>query len=199
MHPEVQRQLLEDEAERRTIAPAASDDAEGDHHVSAVELARIGLVAAAALVSGFHLWVPSRRVDVVAVVAAVVGGYPIYREALESLLKRRMTMELSMTIAILAALGIGEAFTACVIVLFVLVAEVLEHMTVARGRHAIEALLHLMPQQAALQRGGRTVEVSINDVRGGDLVLVRPGARIPVDGVVQTGTSFVNQSSVTGE
>ena len=199
MRPEVQRQLLEDETERRTIAPVASEDAEGDHHVSAVELVRIGLVAAAALVSGFHLWVPSRRVDVVAVVAAVAGGYPIYREAFESLLKRRMTMELSMTIAILAALGIGEAFTACVIVLFVLVAEVLEHMTVARGRHAIEALLQLMPQQAALQRGGRTVEVSISDVRGGDLVLVRPGARIPVDGVVQTGTSFVNQSSVTGE
>ncbi len=77
-----------------------------------------------------------------------------------------------MTIAILAALVIGEAFTACVIVLFVLVAEVLEHLTVTRGRHAIEQLLRLMPQEAALQRDGRTVEVSIDEVRAGDLVFV---------------------------
>jgi len=201
MSGDVERQglALEAEAERGTIAPAASGPEDGKHRVEPAELIRIGLVAVAALVSGLHLWVPLRQFDVVAAIATIVGGYPIYREALQSLFQRRMTMELSMTIAILAALVIGEAFTACVIVLFVLVAEVLEHLTVTRGRHAIEQLLRLMPQEAALQRDGRTVEVSIDEVRAGDLVLVRPGARIPVDGVVERGTSFVDQSSVTGE
>jgi len=198
--PDVAGQLppLDMQAEQRTIAPGVAEPARG-HPWDRVELARIALVALAVVVSGFQLWRPVARFDLVALVAAVVGGYPVYREALEALLERRMTMELSMTIAIAAALGIGETFTASVIVLFVLVAEVLEHLTVARGRHAIEHLLGLMPQQAALQRGDATVEVRISDVRVGDLVLVRPGARVPVDGVVRGGQSFVDQSSVTGE
>ncbi|MBU8896040.1 cation-translocating P-type ATPase [Corallococcus sp. M34] len=184
--------------------PSLPPDPEHDHeaHAHGAEMAewvRIGLVALAALVSGVGLWRPVARVDVVALAAAVLGGYPIYREALGSLLKRRMTMELSMTIAIGAALAIGEAFTACVIVLFVLVAEVLEHLTVSRGRHAIEHLLGLMPQEAAIARDGATVAVRIGEVQAGDVVLVRPGSRLPVDGVVCGGHSFVDQSSITGE
>ncbi|MBF5046468.1 cadmium-translocating P-type ATPase [Aggregicoccus sp. 17bor-14] len=169
------------------------------HGADTAELVRIGLVALAALVSFTGLWRPVASVDVVALVAAVLGGYPIYREALSSLFARRMTMELSMTIAIAAALAIGESFTACVIVLFVLVAEVLEHLTVSRGRHAIEHLLGLMPQEAAVQRGAETHPVPIAEVRAGDVVLVRPGARLPVDGTVVSGHSSVDQSSVTGE
>ena len=189
---------LDEQAADRTIAPVASGGLTG-HRVDPAELVRIGLVALAAVVSGFHLWRPVARFDAIALIAAVLGGYPIYREAIESLLERRMTMELSMTIAIGAALAIGEMFTANVVVLFVLIAEVLEHLTVARGRNAIERLLSLMPQEASLQRGEATVEVRISEVRSGDVVLVRPGARIPVDGLVRLGHSFVDQSSVTGE
>src|SRR5207253_5077864 len=86
----------------------------------------------------------------------LVGGYPIFKEAVANLLARRMTMELSMTIALAAALAIGEFFTALVIVLFVLVAEVLEGLTVGRGRRAIKDLLDLLPQQAVVRRGGGT-------------------------------------------
>jgi heavy metal translocating P-type ATPase len=175
------------------------DSGESSHGVDKLELVRIGLVALAALTSALHLWLPLAQVDVVALTAAVVGGYPIYREAFSALLKRRMTMELSMTIAIAAALAIGETLTACVIVLFVLVAEVLEHLTVARGRRAIEHLLGLMPQEAGVQRGETTHAVSISEVREGDVVLVRPGARIPVDGIVLSGNSSVDQATITGE
>jgi cation transport ATPase len=77
-------------------------------------------------------------------------GYPIFHEAVENILERRMTMELSMAIAILAALAIREVFTALVITLFVLVAEVLEGLTVGRGRRAIRHLIDLLPSTATV-------------------------------------------------
>ena len=103
---------------------------EADHAVPPTDLVRIGLVALAVVVSWLYPWRPFAGVDVIALVTTLAGGYPIFREATGALLQRRMTMELSMTIALVAALVIGESFTALVIVLFVLIAEVLEHLTV---------------------------------------------------------------------
>ena len=121
------------------------------------------------------------------------------REAVENLLERRMTMELSMTIALVAALVTGEVFVALVIAAFVLAAEVLEKMAVARGRHAIKDLLEYLPPTALVRRGDGTVELPLEELRIGDLVLVNPGGSIAVDGVVTNGKSYVDQSTITGE
>jgi Cd2+/Zn2+-exporting ATPase/Cu+-exporting ATPase len=172
---------------------------EGEHHVHRGDLVRIALVAVAVLVSWLFPWQPVLKVDVVALTATLLGGYPIYKEAFEALRERRMTMELSMTIALVAALSIREAFTAVVIVLFVLVAEVLEHMTVDRGRRAIKDLLDLLPQTVAVRRQDGVADVSAAALALGDIVVIRPGARVPVDGVVESGHSFVDQSAITGE
>jgi heavy metal translocating P-type ATPase len=172
---------------------------EADHAVPPTDLVRIGLVALAVVVSWIYPWRPFAGVDVIALVATLAGGYPIFREATEALLRRRMTMELSMTIALVAALVIGESFTALVIVLFVLVAEVLEHLTVGRGRRAIRDLLDFLPRQATVRRGDTTRDVSLAAVGVGDVVIVKPGSRIPVDGAVIAGHSFVDQATITGE
>ena len=163
------------------------------------DLVRIGLVALAALVSWVHPWRPLAGIEVTSLVATVVGGFPIWKEAFAAIARRRMTMELSMTIAIGAALTIGETVTAAVIVLFVLAAEVLEHQTVGRGRRAIKHLTDLMPRSATVTRGSAEAELDIGAVRIGDLVLVKPGARLPVDGEVVSGHSFVDQATITGE
>jgi Cd2+/Zn2+-exporting ATPase/Cu+-exporting ATPase len=110
-----------------------------------------------------------------------------------------MTMELSMAIAIVAALAIREIFTALVITLFVLVAEILEGLTVGRGRRAIQHLVDLLPNTATVRRDGTWQEIGIQDVSLADEVLVRPGSRIPVDGKVVRGQSFVDQAPITGE
>src|SRR6516162_7907883 len=180
-----------------------------DHALAWVDLVRIGLVAVAVVASWFGLWKSLAGLlgldetvanfDLIALAATLAGGYPIFKEAVANLLARRMTMELSMTIALAAALAIGELFTALVIVLFVLVAEVLEGLTVGRGRRAIKDLLDLLPQQAVVRRGGGTQEVGAAEVQVGDVVLVKPGARVPVDGVVVGGNSFVDQAPITGE
>jgi Cd2+/Zn2+-exporting ATPase/Cu+-exporting ATPase len=160
---------------------------------------RIGLVALAACAVWLRVWEPFPRLSVIGLTAALVGGHPIFREAFSSLRARRMTMELSMTIAIGAALAIGEFFTALVIALFVLIAEVLEGLTVGRGRRAIEDLLDVLPRQAFVRRGDGLRETSVAEIAPGDVVLVKPGARLPVDGVVVAGHSFVDQSTITGE
>jgi Cd2+/Zn2+-exporting ATPase/Cu+-exporting ATPase len=137
--------------------------------------------------------------SVVGVAALLVGGWPILKEAIESIAERRMTMELSMAIAIVAAAVIGEFFTALVITLFVLVAEVLEGLTVGRGRKAIRSLLEFLPRQVSVRRAGSIRSVSADEVTVGEAILVAPGGRIPVDGTVLSGHSFVDESRVTGE
>ncbi len=174
--------------------------ASDDHPlVHASDLARILVVAIGAVVVWFRVWEPLGHISVPGIGFTVVGAWPILHEAVANLRARRMTMELSMSLAIVAALVVGEVFTALVILLFVLVAEVLEHMTVERGRHAIHHLLGLLPQQALVRRGDTHVEVPVEQVRPGDAVLVRPGGRVPVDGHVVDGLSFVDESPITGE
>src|SRR5919109_2609381 len=117
-----------------------------EQSVEKADLLRIGLVTLAVGATWLQVWRPVANLDVVAVLALACGGYPIYRNAVEALLERRMTMELSMGIAIAAASAIGEFFTALVIVLFVLVAEALEQLTVGRGRRAIKQLVEMLPR-----------------------------------------------------
>jgi len=179
--------------------------AEGEHEAAhphalhRAEMLRIGLVAIAAAALWWRLWEPFRAVSLIGALGLAVGGWPIYREALENLFARRMTMELSMSIAILAAAAISEFFTALVITLFVLVAEVLEHMTVARGRHAIRDLLDFLPRAVSVRRANTVAQVDAETLAVGDAVLVNPGGRIPVDGTVISGHSFVDQARITGE
>ena len=186
-------------AEPSAFAGSALEENESEHPLRLADLARIILVSGVAAMVWFHVSPSLYGIDVLAVLTLVVGGYPVLREAVENLLARRMTMELSMTIALIAAALIREFFTALIILLFVLIAEVLEEMTVHRGRRAIESLLSLLPRRALIRRGEGSVEVGINEVRPRDIVVVKPGADIPVDGTVVRGHSFVNQASITGE
>jgi heavy metal translocating P-type ATPase len=176
-----------------------SQEEDRDHGFELLEVLRVVFVALAAAAVWFRLWEPFHRVSVIGLVATLAGGYPIFKEALENILERRMTMELSMTIALVSALAIGEFFTALVITAFVLAAEILEGLTVGRGRRAIQDMLDFLPQTASVIRGDRTVEVETKTIRPGEVVVIRPGGRIPVDGRVLSGRSFVEQAAITGE
>jgi heavy metal translocating P-type ATPase len=217
---------LADQAEARTTAPAALNDVprshrdhdhdnqghghghddhdhedghDHEHPFDWQEATRIGFVAIAAALVWFRIWEPFAAVSVIGAAGLVVGGWPIVKEALENVLQRRMTMELSMTIAVVAAAAIGQFFTALVITLFVLVAEVLEGLTVGRGRKAIRDLLEFLPSEVSVRRTGNIRTVSASELTIGDAILVAPGGRIPVDGAVLSGHSFVDESRITGE
>jgi len=174
----------------------SSAESEQEEHsvIERADILRIALVVAAAV---FVWFVP--RWGWVGTAGVLVGGFPIFAEAYENLRERRMTMELSMTLALVAALVIREFFTALIITLFVLVAEILEGLTVSRGRQAIADLLQFLPSTALLLLNGEFVECPIAAVRAGDRVLIRPGSRIPVDGKVVAGASNVEEAAITGE
>jgi len=177
----------------------SSEREEHGHGVEWAELVRIAFVTLAAAAVWFRLWEPFPHISVIGIVAALIGGYPIFKEAFENIVERKMTMELSMTIALLSALVIGEFFTALVITGFVLAAEVLEGLTVGRGRRAIQSLLDFLPRTVAVRRDGQVIEVPSDQVQVDETVIVKPGGHIPVDGIVLSGRSFVEQAAITGE
>jgi heavy metal translocating P-type ATPase len=167
--------------------------------IGRADLVRLAVVGAAAGASWFGITPRFDGIEPVSLVLAFVGGYPVFREAVDNLACRRMTMELSMTLALTAALAIKEFSTALFILYFVLGAEMLEHLTVGRGRRAIQDLLDLLPKTALRRRGQTVEEVATASLQPGDVVVIRPAAEIPVDGVVVNGRSTVDQSSITGE
>src|ERR1700690_2284874 len=177
----------------------SAEHEEHGHRVEWAELVRIAFLALAGAAVWIRLWGPFPPVSVIGSAAALIGGYPIFKEAFENIVERKMTMELSMTIALLSALAIGEFFTALVITAFVLAAEVLEGLTVGRGRRAIQDLLNFLPRTVAVRRNAQVMEISADQVKVGETVIVKPGGHIPVDGVVLGGTSFVEQAAITGE
>ena len=187
-----------EQAQSETIASAAEEH-ERDHVLSWVEAARIIVVAMAAAAVWFHVWEPLPGASLIGILGVLIGGWPIFKEAAENAAARRMTMELSMSIAIIAAAGISQFFTALIITLFVLVAEVLERMTVSRGRRAIRDLMDFVPRSVTVRDASGIREASTDELRVGDSVLVNPGGLVPIDGTVISGHSFVDQARITGE
>jgi Cd2+/Zn2+-exporting ATPase/Cu+-exporting ATPase len=172
--------------------PGAADPA--TPRADLIRIALLGLAIAILAAGAF-----GRQRTPLGLIAAIAGGFPIFREALHDIRQRRMSMELSMTIALVAALAINETLTALIITEFVLIAEELEGMAVSRGRHAISNLLDLLPRRVCLREGDRLVDIPVEQLRAGDHILVVPGARIPVDGLVLDGESSVDQAALTGE
>src|SRR6202007_955822 len=182
-----------------SLSEADEHSGEHEHAFDWREGARIAFVAVVAGAAWFLGPQLTLRFVIAGAICTLAGGYPIFHEAVENILERRMTMELSIAIAILAALAIQEVFTALVITLFVLVAEVLEGLTVGRGRRAIRHLIELLPSTAIVGGPDGWREIGVHQISIGDTVLIKPGGRIPVDGAVVGGHSFVDQATITGE
>jgi heavy metal translocating P-type ATPase len=132
--------------------------------------------------------------------SALIGGAPIFKLAAVNIVTRfDLTAGVMVSIAMVAALVIGEYSAAALVAFMMLVGEMLENFTIARADHALNELESLVPQTVTLRHDDRDVQVSIEAVRRGDRVLVRPGERIPVDGTVRDGSAAVDASSITGE
>lgn len=135
----------------------------------------------------------------VGLVVVAVAGYPVFKNVVQAALKKQVISHTLMSVGVLAALAVGEWATAVVVVFFMRVGDYAEHFTTERARRAVKDLTALAPQKARLERGGEEIETPIGEVRPGDVVVVRPGEEIPVDGEVISGQASVNQASITGE
>ena len=134
-----------------------------------------------------------------AVAIVLIAAYPILRGVVRAASRRRITSHTLMSTGLLAALFIGEWVTALLIVFFMRLAEYVEHFTTTRARRALTELEALSPRTARIERSGAGEVVPIEQVRAGDIVIVRPGEQVPVDGEVVGGHASVNQSTITGE
>lgn len=165
------------------------------------DLARTAVVvvfAAVVAVLG-AVGLPWPVVGVVAVIGLFLGCWPILVEAWEDVREHRMSMELSMLIAIAAAAAIGAWTTSLVITAFVLAAEILEDLSLDRGRDALSDLMAFLPETVQVRDGVSLRSVPLSSVTPGQIVVVSPGGGVPVDGVVVAGQSSLDQSRITGE
>jgi heavy metal translocating P-type ATPase len=131
--------------------------------------------------------------------ALVLGGAPLVVQTLWGMARGRFAADIVAMLAIVTAFLIGEYFAGAVIVLMQSGGEALERYAMGRASRSLEALLERAPKVGRRIRGDAVDEVPVSAIRAGDLLLVRPGDLVPVDGEVQDGVSAVDQSALTGE
>jgi Cu+-exporting ATPase len=134
-----------------------------------------------------------------ALVAAVLGGARILYGALEGLLAGRLGADVALALAVIAAILIGEPLVAAEVVFIGMLGECLESFTFERTQRAIRRIVEVCPRRCWLLRDGQEVRVLTSELQVGDRVVVKPGGRVPVDGVVEDGRSAVDASALTGE
>ncbi|MGR3177526.1 MAG: heavy metal translocating P-type ATPase, partial [Candidatus Anammoxibacter sp.] len=127
------------------------------------------------------------------------GGYYIGRRGLSSILNLRLDINFLMCIAVVGAACIGEWLEGATVIFLFLLAQLLETYTLDKARNAIRSLMELSPKEALIKDADGERSTPVDTVKIGDIILVRPGERIPLDGKVVGGASTVNQSPITGE
>jgi Cd2+/Zn2+-exporting ATPase len=132
-------------------------------------------------------------------IAAFIAGYPIARNALSALKYKVLGIDALVTIAVIGALFLKEYWEAAAVTFLFMLGDYLESRTLEKTRSSIKSLLDLAPDEARVIRDGKEILVSPDDVEEGDIVLVKPGEKISVDGTIVEGNAYVNQAAITGE
>jgi Cd2+/Zn2+-exporting ATPase len=133
------------------------------------------------------------------ILAAFVSGLPIAKNAFSALRYKIVGIDALVTLAVTGALFIGEYWEAAAVTFLFMLGEYLEAKTIEKTRSSIKALLDLAPDISRVIRDGEEIEISPDEVIKGDIVIVKPGEKISVDGTVIEGNAYVNQAAITGE
>ncbi|MFB3884656.1 MAG: heavy metal translocating P-type ATPase [Thermodesulfobacteriota bacterium] len=136
---------------------------------------------------------------VLAIISLIIGGYPVVKSAIQTLLIPDLNVDTLVSIAAISAAAVGAYQEAATVIFIMLLGEFLEGFTVGKTRKAIASLIQLSPKKAWVRREGQEVEVPIEEVKPSEVVIVKPGERIPVDGQIISGCASINQATLTGE
>jgi len=132
-------------------------------------------------------------------ISILVGGYPLFKVGIRNLFKLEFDMKTLMTVAIIGAAIIGEWGEGAVVVFLFALSEALEGYSMDKARESIRSLLDIAPKKAIVRRGAQELELDVEDILINDILLIKPGQKIAMDGEVVRGQSSINQSTITGE
>jgi Cu+-exporting ATPase len=136
---------------------------------------------------------------IVGLALVIAAGYPVFRNVVRATLRGQIISHTLMTLGVIAALAVGQWVTALVVVFFMRIGDAVERFTTERARRSLKDLTAMSPATARVLRDGVEREVPVDQVGPGEVVIVRPGDRIPVDGEVIDGQATVDQAAITGE
>ncbi len=183
---------------KATAAEGANDESSSIRNRRLISVAISGVLTAIGL--AFQWAGLSAYVQIPAFALAVVaGGWFIFPKTISALRHYTLDMNVLMTVAVIGAAAIGEWSEGASVVFLFALSELLESFSVARARRAIQSLMSLTPDTALLKEGENFREVPVKEVVVGNLIAVRSGARVPLDGEVTGGVSTINQAPITGE
>jgi len=162
-------------------------------------MASSGITLALSYISGWLHLGPAYLPTALAIASLILGGYPILKSAIKALFIPDLNVDTLVSIAAIAATSVGAYQEAATVIFIMLLGEFLEHLTVGKARKAISSLIQLAPKTAWVRREQEEVRVPIEEVKAKEIVIVKPGERIPVDGKIISGCGSINQSMLTGE
>lgn len=131
--------------------------------------------------------------------AILIGGYRLFTTGFKNLFHLEFDMRTLMTIAVIGAAIIGEWGEGATVVILFAISEVLESYSMDKARQSIRSLMDIAPKEALIRRGNQEFTVEVDDIRIGDILIVKPGQKIAMDGLVVKGASAINQAAITGE
>jgi len=131
--------------------------------------------------------------------SALAGSSFIWYNAVQGIRDHDFTADIPVSLATIAAIAIGQYSAAAVVAVLLLLGGMLEELVAARANRALDALARLLPDCVTVRREGKDCMVALEELTGGDLILVRSGERIAVDGEILSGNASVNQAAITGE
>lgn len=132
-------------------------------------------------------------------VSILIGGYSLFIKGFKNLSRLNFDMNTLMTIAIIGAAIIGEWGEGATVVILFAISEALERYSMDKARQSIESLMDIAPKEALIRRGNEEMMIHVDEIQVGDIMIVKPGQKLAMDGIVVKGTSTLNQAAITGE
>lgn len=157
------------------------------------------LVSAVLLAVGYILGEEGILSGVIFAASILFGGFALFQKGLHNLFRLQFDMNTLMTVAIIGAAAIGEWGEGATVVILFAISEALERYSMEKARQSIRSLMDIAPKEAQIRRGSEEITVSVDDIRIGDVMIVKPGQKLAMDGIVIKGTSTISQAAITGE